>query len=485
MVMSDAAVSEVFPRRSTRGVFVGLSVSQCLCLLAAGVAAVGGMIGLGLPAGPVITSPLWVGLAAAALVPVSGKPLVGYVPVAAAWLGRGVAGQRQYVRPVWRTRPAGTLALPGSRARLRQVVDEATGAVFVHDPAAKTLAATIAVTHGQFMVVDDDEQASRVTGWAAFLGTVGQSGGIVRIQTTVRSDPDASVGAREHWRRWPTKAPEGSPARVSYEALLNDLSAATEVHRSTITIVMSLEATKRAVRDHGGGMTGAAAVMRSRMHVVEEALPAAGLTPAGWLGPDELALIIRAAYDPARSVQLERHPELVGDLDEAGPMAVEAHWAHLRTDSGWHKVMRVGWPRRPVAPGFLHQLLMVPGVRMTLTHIYEPVRTDKAVRAAEHDANDEANAVEERAKVGRTETVLQARDRQAVDEHLTELDSGWTDADHVALVVIAAASKDGLGRAFEAVRAAAGQSVLRVDTLIGQQDELFDAATLPLGLKVS
>lgn len=477
-------VSEVFPRRSGRGAFLGLGWAQLVCLAGAGLVLAVGTAGLGLPDGVVVSAPGWAGLAAVALVRVSGRPLVGYVPVVAGFAGRRAGGQHQYRRPVWRTRPAGTLALPGSRARLRQWVDEATGTAMIHDPVRRTLAATLAVGHGQFMVQDSSRQSELADGWGALLNTVGQAAGIRRVQVQVRSEPDAGVGVGDHWRAWPDRAPVGSPVRTSYEELVRSLGAATEAHRSSITIVLDLGRVRGEVRRAGGGLPGAGAVMRRRMRMVEESLQAAGLRPLGWAGPDELAVIIRAAYDPARAVMLERHPDLAGDLVDAGPMAVDAHWAAVRTDSAWHKVMQVGWPRRPAAAGFLHHLLLTPGVRLTVSHFIEPVPSARAVSQAEHAASDEEGAAEERRALGVTETVLHARDRAEADEHLRALDSGWTDAEHAALVVISAPSREELGEAFERVRAAAGRVAGRLDTMLGQQDELLDAAVLPLGVAV-
>lgn len=479
----EAGVSEAFPRPSLRGVALGLGWGPLACVAGAGAVLVAG-IRVSFPTGAVATAPVWAGLLVVGLVRVSGRPLIGYTPMAVEFVWRRVVGQDQWRRPVWRTRPAGVLALPGSRARLEQWVDEATGTVMVHDPSARTLAAALAVSHGQFTVKDVAQQAPVANGWAAFIGAVGQQPGLMRIQALLRCHPDAGVSARDHWRRWSGKAAD-SPARASYEELLRSMAAATEIHRSTITIVLDLRRVRDEIDALGGGLTGAAAVMRQRMQTVEDALPAAGLTPRGWLGPDELALVIRAAYDPARSLMFERHPEVLGDLRDAGPMAVDPHWSHVRSDTGFHKVAQLGWPRRPVAAGFLNELVLVGGTRMAISLVYEPVPTDKAITEAQHATTEEQSAAEERQRLGRTETIMHVRDRQAADEHLLALDTGWTEASHAALVVISAPSEQELKVAFARARSAAARVTTRLDTLFGQQDELFEAAAMPLGLKVS
>lgn len=321
---------------------VGLGWAQLACLSGSLVMVTVSVSVGGFPTGAVVSSPIWVLLIVAALVRVHGRVMVNYVPVVISFVYRRMLRQHQFRRPVWRVRPAGTLSLPGARARLRQYVDEATGSVMVHDPIARTLAATVAVVYGQFAVEEEAAQEDRVDGWAGLLNTVGQTEGVRRVQALVRNSADAGVGIREHWRLWPVKAPVGSAVRTSYEELVVNLGAATEAHRSTITIVLDLRRVEREIKRSGGGMVGAAAVMRRRMHTVETSLSNAGLHLMGWLGPDELALIVRSLYDPARSVIFERHPEVLGDLESAGPMAVDANWASVRTDSGWHKVVQIG-----------------------------------------------------------------------------------------------------------------------------------------------
>ncbi len=81
---------------------------------------------------------------------------------AARWLWRSTGGQLLYRRRIVKPRPAGTLALPGDAARLRQWLDPETGAVMVHDPHAATLTAIVGVSHPAFVLLDPAEQERRV-----------------------------------------------------------------------------------------------------------------------------------------------------------------------------------------------------------------------------------------------------------------------------------------------------------------------------------
>jgi len=65
--------------------------------------------------GVAASSPLWIGLLLLGLIPskqVDGR-IIDWTPVLASWAIRRVSHQNQFRRSVWRTRPAGTLWLPG------------------------------------------------------------------------------------------------------------------------------------------------------------------------------------------------------------------------------------------------------------------------------------------------------------------------------------------------------------------------------------
>ncbi|WP_417235630.1 SCO6880 family protein, partial [Arthrobacter sp.] len=105
-----------FSRLSRRGVLLGLSAAQLICLALGGVTLVGAFYAGG---GMLLayTAPIWVLCAAMAWVPISGRPVVEWIPVAGWWLWRTTGGQLIYRRRIVAPRPVGTLALPGDAAR--------------------------------------------------------------------------------------------------------------------------------------------------------------------------------------------------------------------------------------------------------------------------------------------------------------------------------------------------------------------------------
>ena len=72
---------------------------------------------------------------------------------------------------------------------------------------------------------------------------------------------------------------------------------------------------------------------------------------------------------------------------------------------------------------------------------------------------------------------------QAV-EHLAELNTGFSDMDHTVLLTVSAPTKEALAKGVEDVRSSVSGVLSEPRTLICQQDELFEAATMPLGLGV-
>ena len=114
--------------------------------------------------------------------PVGGRKLIEWVPVTFRWVARTQKRQTVFRRRVVKPRPAGTLALPGDAAALREWEDPETGAAMIHDPHAQTLTSVCVVQHPAFVLLDPAEQQRRVTVWGRVLAAACRSGRIARIQ---------------------------------------------------------------------------------------------------------------------------------------------------------------------------------------------------------------------------------------------------------------------------------------------------------------
>lgn len=471
-----------FSRLTKRGVLLGLSVPQ-LVVLAVGVLTVVAALYAGGGMLLAWTAPVWVVCAALAWVPVGGRKLVEWVPIALRWVWRVSGGQLLYRRRVIRPRPAGTLALPGDAAALREWVDPETGAVMIHDPHAQTLTAIVAVTHPAFVLLDPGEQERRVSAWGRVLATACRSGRIARLQVCERTLPDSGSGLAEWWRQHGTD--DGSWTATTYRELIERAGPAGERHASTISLALDMKAAARQIRSAGAGMRGAAAVLRQEMTTLVAALRAADLPTSGWLTPGEVAVILRSAYDPAAASALERHGTLGRDLATAGPVAVIETWDRLRTDSAFHTVLWVSeWPRSQVYPGFLAPVLLSTGIQRTFSLVCTPIRADQAARDIRKRKTELISDAAQRTKIGQIEDASQSAEYHDVLQQEADLTAGHGVLKFTGLIAVSAPSVDELDAAVAAIEQAAVQASCETRRLSGQQAAAFTVAALPLARTV-
>ena len=466
-----------FSRLTRRGVLLGLSAAQ-LVVVAIGAAAlvvalyVGGRM-------PLVLSPWVLVCAALALVTAGGRKLIEWLPVVGRWVWRSSGGQLLYRRRIVKPRPAGTLALPGDAARLRQWEDPETGAVMVHDPHQATLTAIVGVSHPAFILLDPAEQERRVIGWGRVLGTVCRSGRIASLQIMERTLPDSGSGLAEWWSRHGNQ--DGTWTSTTYRELIDRAGPAGERHASTISLSLDLKAAARAIRAVGGGNRGATAVLRQEMSTLVAALRSADLAPSHWLEPGDLAVILRSAYDPVVASALERHGDLGRDLATAGPVAVTESWGGLRSDSAHHCVLWISeWPRSLVFPGFLAPVLLASGVRRSFSLLYTPMRSDQAARDIRKKKTAYISDAAQRQRIGQIEDTQQSAEYHDVLQQEADLTAGHGILRATGLIAISADQPDDLERAVALIEQAAIQASCETRRLWGQQAQAFAAAALPL-----
>ena len=216
-----------FSRLTRRGVLLGLSLTQLITLAIGGATLIGAFYAGG---GMLLayTAPIWVLAAALTWIPIAGRPIVEWLPIACWWLWRTTGGQLLYRRRIVVPRPVGTLALPGDMARLREYTDPDTGAGMIHDPHAATLTVVCEVTHPAFVLLDPGEQERRVSSWGRVLATVCRSGRIATLQVLERTLPDSGTGLAEWWEAHGTA--DDSWAAQTYAELIDRAGPAGERH---------------------------------------------------------------------------------------------------------------------------------------------------------------------------------------------------------------------------------------------------------------
>ncbi|WP_407343549.1 SCO6880 family protein [Pengzhenrongella phosphoraccumulans] len=466
-----------FGRRSSRGVLLGLSTARVTAIGVALLVAVpavylGGMSAL------VWTAPAWGSALGLAFVWVGGRRAVEWVPVYGHWVLRRARGQNIYGVRVLRPRPAGTLALPGDAACLRFHHDTLTGAAMIHDPYANTLTAVAKVRHPSFVLLAPGDQDRRVAGWGRVLATCCASGRIARVQILERTLPDSGHGVRQHWRDRGRR--DGSWSARQYDELVEQAGPAAERHETTISISLDMTRTRRAVRAEGGGVGGAAAVLRRELATVVAALRAADITVDGWVEPDDLAVMLRLAYDPGAAQSLDRTG--VGrNLEAAGPVAVHEHFDHLRTDSGVHAVYWISeWPRYEVYPSFLSSILLAAGVRRATSIVAHPLTTAEAMRSVRKERVEYQTDAAQRQRIGQIADFGAEQEWADVTQRERDLVAGHGDLRYAGFLCVTAPDLDSLQAARSAIEQAAVQAGCETRLLLGQQAQAFTAAALPL-----
>ncbi|WP_345750905.1 SCO6880 family protein [Microbacterium rhizophilus] len=467
-----------FSRLARRGVLLALSVAQLVSLGTAILTFVGALYAGG---GMLLAwaGVIWAPAVAVTLVPIGGRPAVDWVPLAAHWIVRVYAGQLAFRTRVTKPRPAGTLALPGDAAALRQFEDVETGAVMIHDPHAQTLTALVGVEHPSFILLDPAEQERRVTSWARVLSTVCRSGRIARLQVLERTLPDSGTGLQQWWQEHGVQ--DGSWVAQTYAELIDRAGPTGERHVSTVSLSLDMKAAARPIRSAGGGIRGAAHVLRQEMATLTTALRTAELKPGDWYTAGQLAVMLRSAYDPQIAATLERSGDIGRDLATAGPVAVTETWSNLRSDSAWHAVLWISeWPRSLVYPGFLSPILLSSGIRRAFTLLCDPVRSDQAARDIRKKRTEYVSDAAQRQKIGQIEDAQASAEYADILQQESELTSGHGVLRYTGLVAISADTPDALEAAVSEIEQAAIQASCETRRLVGQQAQSFVAAALPL-----
>ena len=248
-----------------------------------------------------------------------------------------------------------------------------------------------------------------------------------------------------------------------------------------MSLSLDMRAAARQTRTAGGGIRGAANVLRQEMTTLTAALRAADLTASEWLGAGQLAVMLRTAYDPAIGPTLERHGQLGQDLATAGPVAVTETWDRLRTDSGYHAVLWISeWPRSMVYPGFLAPVLLSTGIGRSFSLLCTPLRTDQAARDIRKKKVEYISDATQRARIGQIEDASQSAEYRDVLRQEADLTAGHGVLRYTGLIAVTAPSTNELDTAVAAIEQAAIQASCETRLLVGQQAQAFTAAALPL-----
>jgi hypothetical protein len=470
-----------FGRRQSKGVLLGFSGIRLTAIGLALVLFVLPMFAFGV-SGVLLSFPLWGLLLAAAFARWNGRPAIESAPTLLHWGARAANKQtRQRVRAS-APRSDGTMALPGDAAALRFHTDEVTGAAMIHDPHRNTLSAVVHVTHPAYVLLSPDDQARRVAAWSRVLAGLAASGTCAGVQILESTLPDPGHGVRGWFAQHGVH--DDSWTSREYAMLMEQAAPASSTHRTLIVLSLDMKSASKAIRDAGRGIAGAAEVLRGDMSNCGLALRSADLRTDGWLTAEDLAVVVRQAYDPAAGELTAADPG--ARLTTAGPVAVDEHWDYLRHDSAFSTVLWISeWPRIDVHPSFLHPLIFEQGVRKSISIVAKPLGASEALRAIRKEKVEYITEQQQAAKIGKIADLSADQEYADVLSRERALISGHADMRFSGFVAITANTREELTAAVAATERAASQCGCETRILYSQQAQAFTVAALPLGRGVT
>ena len=157
-------------------------------------------------------------------------------------------------------------------------------------------------------LADSARRDQRVAGWGGLLaGLCTEGNPIIRVQAWQRIVPESGAALRR-WHH--DHLDPGAPAAATQVTaeLLATSTLATSQREAYLAFVMDARRAAPSIRAAGGGPAGAAVVLIRRLQALTAAIGNAELEIDGWLGPRDLAEVIRTAFDPHVADTARRAP---------------------------------------------------------------------------------------------------------------------------------------------------------------------------------
>ena len=485
-----------FPARTSSGVLFGLSVARLVAVGGVGVTFIATMT-RPTPAS-MLTGVLVAGLLiASATVRVAGRPAIDWLPV---WVGYGWAAATRnnefYASPdLTADLPDAVIDLPGelfgielhslhvsSEAQVANPTPAGYGVVV--DTFRDRLVAVAEVSAADFLFCEPDDQQARVAAWGGVLDYVAQSlPEVCRLQAVHAVGPASAQALSIHHRQAGGRGNDATA--TSYRQVLDTAQRWGQDHRMLVAIALDRRAARRAIRQAGGGLDGAAQVLMDRAATIEWQLVDAGVGVHGWLPARRVAAVMRAGFDPAVHPQLAATPADVNDgggiaPDAAGPMGLVDGWAALRHDSGWSTTLQVVRPpARPVTADFLQHLLIGVDASRRMSLLYVPTPMSQAERRAQTQQVTSESEQALRARWGFGSSARHRRSQQDAARREEDLVSGRAVYRLVWTITVTATDPAGLETSVGQVEAAARRCGLELRRLAGTQRQAA-CFTLPL-----
>ncbi len=381
-------------------------------------------------------------------------------------------------------------------------VTGATGIGVLRDRSRRTYTAVLGASASGFVLLSEADKVDRVGAWSGVLASLARDGsapyrlqwvervvpaGIVR--GPVRAETDAGFEGEADEVDDGHRGEMGlAAARASYAALV-EASADAFHHEVLLAVTLHAGHSARAVKNAGGGETGACIVLLREVAALRRRLADASIDVGAVLSPGILTAALRGAYGAAATGPPRGHipPRRVLESSPSAqepwpwPMGVASEWSRLRADGTWHTTYWVAeWPRTDVGPDFLGPLLLPSEIRRAVSVVMEPLGPIEASRKVEQARTADIADAELRRRGGFLATARRRREEEILVHREVELADGHAQYRFSGYVTVSAADPDALEEACGRVEQAAGQAGLELRRCYGDQANTF-LCTLPLG----
>lgn len=369
------------------------------------------------------------------------------------------------------------LVLPGilSGCKVSEYVDSWNRSFALVEHPNNTAAVVIRLTPAGSNLVDQETVDIQVAYWGQWIGDLANESGVTGASITIESLPDLGGRLnREVTSRRAANCPQVAGEVI--EGVLDESTGSNQV-RVWVTLTFSLAALGGRKNKEIAGRE-----IASRLPGLTQGLVAAGGGATHLVTVNELARLVRSAYDPD-SEELFDQALAAGqtinlDWDQSGPVFAQADFSSYRHDGAVSRVWTMTCPPRGAVQSAVLSRLLEPNrdvQRKRVTILYQPMDAAKAPSVVERDLNHaRANAA------GARPSARSINELAAASEVASEEASGAGLVDF-AMIITATTTPDHLEDTSVTVNALSAASRLLIRPAYGAQDSGF-ALGLPLGL---
>ncbi len=483
--MSEERLSYRFGPIERRGLLGPVRAGQIACIGGSLVIAVGLLDQVGGGLG-VVAAMLLIGVAAAlASVPVAGRTVEQWAPVAAGSVGRAVIGRRRFRSTLptqgFAHRQDGLSDLPSTLRGVNLVTLAHQGREIgaLSDRGGRSLTAVLACRALSFALLDPDVQERRLAQWGTVLASAANAP-VRRLQWIERTAPAQGdeLARWLHSARDPALPPRGTPIVESYLELIGQSTQVTHDHEVLLAVQLDSN------RLQGRGDDAAEQVLEQVGHLAR-GLEAAEIQVMGALSAGQISRVLRTAFDPYARTELAALDAVASRGNalaarDAGPLGALESWDHYRCDGALHATYWISaWPRIGVSPMFMDALLGSSGTVRTVSVTFEPVSPERSAREVEAAITRDRADSELRRRFGQSETARQRQAQESASRREAELAAGHGEVRLAGFVTVSGRDEGELRRACDEVHRQAARARLELHRMYGQQAEAF-SFTLPL-----